>query len=192
MLTFDPKLHEYRLNGETLPSVTEMIKPCAYNINNTQPWDNRYKERGTKVHEATMLMDYGEEFFADFEIAGYLQAYGRFLKDYKPQWECIEMMGDAELIGFKYAGTIDRIGYIDGKLCILDIKTGQLHDALLTAQLTAYCEIAKKLLDGAFADFTLYGLKLSKDGTYKLKQYNPDFALLHSAIYIYEKTRRKK
>lgn len=44
----------------------------------------------TAVHEACALIDYGEEPEESAQIAGYLKAYRRFLKDYRPDWELIE------------------------------------------------------------------------------------------------------
>ena len=136
------------------------------------------------------MIDYGEEPEEDFDTAGYLKAYRRFLKDYRPDWEGIEYtVGSAE---FGIAGTIDRFGTLyDGRSCILDIKTGsQLHDAPLRAQLTGYKRLLA--LDRGFYPDYLYALQLSKDGTYHLREVQRDDELLLSCIFINNAGERKK
>ena len=90
-------------------------------------------------------------------------------------------MGNTEL-GF--AGTLDRYGAIDGALTLLDIKTGQLHNAALSAQLTGYGNLlyAER---GIVPDQTL-ALKLSKDGTYELRPVLPDAELLRACLFIHQ------
>lgn len=204
-LEFEERTHTYKLDGVEVPSVTKVITPCTCMIDKSRPWlAQTAAQRGTAVHEATMALDYGEEFEISAEYAGYITAYSRFLKDYAPEWAAIEFSGYSrgtaatvygnKVVGTTFAGTIDRIGRIDGKPCILDIKTGQLHTAAITAQLTAYAHIASwKFDDFCPYDYDLYGLKLSKDGTYTLKKYDIDNELLEACIKVYNAvTRRTK
>ena len=179
---FDPERHIYTVDGVQLPSVTEFCRFLAYDYKSSQPWlAEAAARRGTAVHEACALIDYGEIPEETPEIAGYLKAYRRFLADYAPDWELIEHpMGNAEL-GF--AGMLDRYGAIDGALTLLDIKTGQLHNAALSAQLTGYGNLlyAER---GIAPDQTL-ALKLSKDGTYELRPVLPDAELLRACLFIH-------
>ena len=190
-ITFDAENHQYYIDGVEVPSVTTVCRFLAYDQKSDKPWLARVAaDRGTRVHEACAMIDYGEEPEEDFETAGYLKAYRRFLKDYRPDWEGIEYtVGDAQL---GLAGTIDRFGTLyDGRTCILDIKTGsQLHDAPLRAQLTGY----KRLLAvniGFYPDY-LYALQLSKDGIYQLREVRQDDELLNACIYINSAVERKK
>lgn len=191
MLTFDERTHTYTVDGVPLPSVTEVTRFLAYDYKSDRPWlAEQAARRGTAVHEACALIDYGETPEETPEFAGYLTAYRRFLHDYKPDWELIEFpMGSLDL---GYAGTMDRCGMIDGERCVLDIKTGQLHYTAVSAQLTAYAMLYK--LSPHCSD--LYGglkvLKLSKDGTYILRSCSPCPGVLEACMILHNATERKK
>ena len=188
MIQFDESTHTYTLDGVVLPSVTHICRFLSYDYKSDRPWlAEAAARRGTAVHEACALIDYGEEPEETPEIVGYLKAYRRFLADYRPDWELIEYpVGSLEL---GYAGTLDRYGTLyDGRSCILDIKTGQLHGPSLRAQLTAYQNL---LPPRYYADY-LYALKLSKDGTYELKEVPYDFDLLRNCLFMNQATERKK
>lgn len=191
MLTFDEATHTYTLCGIRLPSVTEITRFCVYDYKSDRPWlAEAAARRGTAVHEACALIDYGEEPEETPEIAGYLKAYRRFLADYKPEWKLIEHPIGSILLG--YAGTLDRFGTIDGAPAILDIKTGQLHDAALSAQLTAYAELRQTETFLLPPEPALYALKLSNDGTYILKRVEHRLVLLNACITLHHATERKK
>lgn len=188
MIQFHEASHTYTLDGVDLPSVTHICRFLAYDYKSDKPWlAEAAAQRGTAVHEACALIDYGEEPEESAQIAGYLKAYRRFLKDYRPDWELIEHpMGTLEL---GYAGTLDRYGTLyDGRTCILDIKTGQLYGAALRAQLTAY----QALLPPRYHCTHLYALKLSADGTYQLREVPADRALLDACLFLNNATERKK
>jgi hypothetical protein len=188
-ITFDEATHTYTLDGIRLPSVTEVTRFCAYDYKSDRPWlAEAAARRGTAVHEACALIDYGEEPEETPEIAGYLKAYRRFLKDYRPEWEGIEYTVGNQVL----AGTIDRFGYLyDSRFCILDIKTGaRLHDAPLRGQLTGYrllLALQRHLPPDAF----LYALQLSRDGTYVLREVRQDDELLKACLFLHQAAERK-
>ena len=199
-LIFDEATHTYTLDGIRLPSVTEVTRFCAYDYKSDRPWlAQEAARRGTAVHEACALIDYGETPEESPEIAGYLKAYRRFLADYKPDWKLIEHpMGDLEM-GF--AGTLDRFGTmnpapdIHGGLApiILDIKTGELHNASLSAQLTGYVLLLWAEMHGFhFPPPLLLALKLSKDGTYILREAQFNRELFDACRTLHKATERKK
>ena len=189
-ITFDAENHQYYIDGVEVPSVTTVCRFLAYDQKSDKPWLARVAaDRGTRIHAACAMIDYGEKPEEDFETAGYLKAYRRFLKDYRPDWEGIEYtVGDAQL---GLAGTIDRFGTLyDGRTCILDIKTGsQLHDAPLRAQLTGYKRLLA--LGRDFYPKYLYALQLSKDGTYTMVDVRQDDELLNACMFIHNAVRRK-
>ena len=189
-ITFDQENHRYYIDGVEVPSVTTVCRFLAYDQKSDKPWLARVAaDRGTRVHEACAAIDYGLYPEETEDISGYLKAYRRFLKDYRPDWEGIEYtVGSAE-IGM--AGTIDRFGTLyDGRRCILDIKTGtQLHDAPLRAQLTGYKRLLA--LDRGFYPEYLYALQLSKDGTYTMVDVRQDDELLNACMFINNAVRRK-
>lgn len=190
MIHFDPTTHTYTIDGTEVPSVTTVCRFLGYDQKSDKPWlAQMAADRGTRIHEACAMLDYGEEPEESPDIAGYLTGYRRFLKDYRPDWEGVEYVTGN--LGDGLAGTVDRFGTLcDGSTCILDIKTGSyLHDAPLRAQLTGY----RRLLyhERGFDPDYLYALQLSKDGTYTLREVQPDTALLNACIFIHHAQRRK-
>lgn len=191
MVQFDPERHIYTVDGVQLPSVTEITRFCTYDYKSAQPWLAEIAaRRGTAVHEACALIDFGETPEEAPEISGYLTAYRRFLKDCEPEWELIEFPMGSSYLGF--AGTLDRFGTMDGKPVLLDIKTGQLHDAALRAQLTGYSRLLKELQEDGTPRPIPYALKLSKDGTYELRKVDYDCCLLETCKYLHKTLERKK
>lgn len=174
---FDEATHTYTLDGVELPSVTHIIRYLAVDkANNADPnMALMARERGSAVHEATVVYDYSGEIPDDFpaEYAPYLEAYAQFCRDYHPKWELIEhSMGDRV---FGFAGTLDRFGLIDGEYAILDIKTSYKIDMpSLSAQLSAYQQLLStdkkpeeyiKILEKGLNRF---GLQLMRNGKYRL------------------------
>lgn len=166
--TFDEERHIYIFNGHPVPSVTELCAPLT---------SNKYSvgaavveaaaHRGSAVHEYTRLYDLDmlpDE--VELEVLPYLRAYADFTRDYRPQWDFIEI----PLFSANYAGTADRIGLIDGAPCIVDIKTTANMDRAsklaLACQLYGYAELAKLSSPDRYSDFRLLGVQLKKDGTY--------------------------
>ncbi len=127
-IDFNEDKHEYSVGGVVIPSVSEILAPLSadrYSQIDKFVLKNA-AERGTAVHAATRAIDYGFAPEEDFSISAYLKAYYMFLREVKPEWEMIEQivwycryLGDTPL----YAGTVDRYGKIDGKPCVVDIKT---------------------------------------------------------------------
>ena len=169
MIHFDPETHTYSLDGKKLPSVTEI---CGL-LNN---WGDinpailmQAARRGTVVHEYCELVDYGVDedgIECEPELAGYVIAYMRFLRDYKPLWECVEQKVYSEQFG--YAGTLDRFGTIDGKPVLLDIKTSscvnKLQKIIWACQLSAYVLLLAK--EGE--EVKRWNLVLKRDGKYQI------------------------
>ena len=196
---FDEATHTYTLDGKELPSVTHIIRYLAVDkASNADPnMALIARERGSAVHEATVMYDYSGEIPDDFpaEYAPYLEAYVQFCRDYRIKWELIEhQMGNATL-GF--AGTLDRFGVIDGKLCILDIKTSyKFAIPSLSAQLTAYHDL---LLNEQFerlenANIRHLGLQLMRTGKYRLYETDCEKGsdLFYSCRRIYQTTEQMR
>lgn len=190
-IQFDEEKHEYSVDGVKVPSVSEILLPLSA---------DRYKDlnqsilsfaaqRGTAVHEACEAIDYGLNPQVWFGIEGYVKAYMDFIRDYSPKWEMIEkVVGYVRVPGETplYAGTIDRYGKIDGKPCVVDIKTysslttdgfisascqtALYRDAIESNQLAdGVPEMVKGLdaYDGDGAPIRRYVLHLKADGNYR-------------------------
>ena len=174
---FDEATHTYTLDGKELPSVTHIIRYLAVDkANNADPnMALIARERGSAVHEATVMYDYSGEIPDDFpaEYAPYLEAYVQFVRDYQPKWELIEHPMADEAAGF--AGTLDRFGLIDDEYAILDIKTSYKVDMpSLSAQLAAYNQLlcadigADEYIKKRVKGINRYGLQLMRSGKYRL------------------------
>ncbi len=121
-LIFREEDHTYWRGSVRVPSVTEILSPLS-NFGSVSPAIvQQAARRGSLVHEYTELIDYGvppEDIDIEPELAGYVSAYIRFLRDWQPTWTMIEQIVD----GYMYAGRLDRYGTIDGRTVLLDIKT---------------------------------------------------------------------
>ena len=184
-IDFNEYKHEYSVNGQKVPSVSEILSPLsADRYRDLNPAILQYAaERGKAVHEACEAIDYGLDPEIDPEIVGYVIAYQDFIRDYFPKWELIEQItGCFYTIGSVvcreeddlpiYAGTLDRYGKIDGRPVVLDIKT---YASLSTdAMIGASCQtvLYADALESNGYDFSdgisRYILHLKKDGKYRL------------------------
>ena len=55
VLSFDPITHQYRLDGERVPSVTQVLSVCGL-IDDTW-YTEESRQRGQAIHLATKLLD---------------------------------------------------------------------------------------------------------------------------------------
>lgn len=204
---FDEATHTYTLDGVELPSVTYIIRYLAVDkANNADPnMALMARERGSAVHEATVVYDYSGEIPDDFpaEYAPYLEAYVQFVRDYAPNWILTEYRMANEMLGF--AGTLDRFGVIDGYFCILDIKTSYKVDMpSLSAQLAAYMSLLYKEYSKEYPPakwdailekgLNLYGLQLMRNGKYRLYKCDESVGdiLFQSCLKIYRAIKAMK
>lgn len=171
---FNEEKHEYTLDGERLPSVTEILSPLqAESFAAINPYVlQAAADRGTAVHEITEAMDYDLD-YEDLIAPGlvpFADAYEEFLMDHEVEWHGIEMP-----VHFfeQYAGTVDRFGFVDGAPAIVDIKTVQSpsieQKVSVCCQLYAYDRAIKACFPAFQAEHMAhYALYLKKDGSYKL------------------------
>lgn len=186
-LLFFDEGHKYTLDGEELPSVSELTRFISREIYGDVGQFNldRAADRGTAVHKATELLDKYGTAEIDEDISPYLKAYIAFRKEHKCEWQKIEYATHhPENL---YAGTLDRVGTVDGKLVVLDIKTSStIQKPLYTAQLNLY----RKMLPDPIEQLVI--LHLKKDGTYKLIDIPIDDTLADACITMHEALKKKK
>ena len=193
LLSFSPDDHVYEVDGEIIPSVSEVIRFITREIYTEvdQATLDRAADRGTRAHKATEVLDKYGEVDCDDDIIPYVTAYINFRAEHGCEWDKIEWSGyDPER---KVAGTIDRCGIIDGKVTILDVKTTYtVHKQAVTAQLTLYKMICESC--GINVD-KLAVLQLKKDGDYKLIYIDERRDVAEACLTLHrlmEKKRRKK
>ncbi len=182
-ITFDEEKHEYRWDGIKVPSVSDILAPLsAERYSDINPAVlAQAAARGTAVHEMCEAMDYGLEPEIEPGLEGYAQAYADFLRDYFPKWDMVEQTVAYRRIFEEkpyYCGTVDRFGAIDGKHCVLDIKS---YASLTTdGMVSASCQTSL-YRSAIYSDSDTnpdkirelvrtkrYLLHLKKDGNYRL------------------------
>lgn len=140
-LEFEDSTHTYRLNGIVIPSVTTVMKPLSddeYRGISSSTLDNA-ANKGTEVHNA--IENYIKFDFEDIspEHKGYFDGFKEWWDARKPTVIGSEVRIYHKL--FMYAGTLDLLCYIDGKLTLVDFKsTSILNDKLCSVQLEAYSQ----------------------------------------------------
>lgn len=121
---FEPEAHAYWLNGQPVPSVTQVLDPLEDFSCVDADLLERARLFGSAVHQATELYDTGELDWAtlDPHLAPYLNGYIRFLGEtgVKPL-HCELRVGS---LRWRYAGTLDRIYQMARAVVLCDIKSG--------------------------------------------------------------------
>jgi hypothetical protein len=166
-LTFDEASHTYRINGLVVPGVTSILKPLTDFDSVPAGVLQAASEFGTAVHLACELDDLGEldDATLDPALVPYLAAWRKFIAEHRVEWELIEARVYNKTL--RYAGTVDRCGYVNGAWAVVDIKsTAQLYPSV-GPQLAAYAGA----IDGSFGLSQRFAVQLKGDGTYTLKQY---------------------
>lgn len=192
ILKFYDESHVYELDGEEIPSVSELSRFASREIYGeiAQYTLDNAAERGTKVHKACENLDRYGDCEVDESIAPYVKAYLAFLNDYKPEWECIEKALASE--EKRFAGTLDRVGKLNnGKTAIVDLKTSYaVQKVLANIQLNGYEHLYHTNF-GKRVD-ELYILHLKNDGTYKLIEFPHDTELLNACLTLHNALKKKK
>ena len=173
-LTFNEENHTFALDDMPLPSVTELLAPLqeeSFKAINPAVLQAA-AERGTAVHEICEAMDYDDDYeeLIGPDLAPYADAYEAFLMEHEVEWLGIETK-----VHFfeQYAGIVDRFGYLDGELVVLDIKTVQSptveQKVSVCCQLHAYEKAIKCCFEDVRGEhFHHFALYLKKDGSYSL------------------------
>lgn len=168
MLEFDEELHEYKLDGVVLPSVTTLMRPLYDFSSVSEDVMKRAGAFGTAVHMACEMHDQDDldEATLDPAIVPYLDGWKQFLRLSGAKPVLIETRYASKM---HFAGTIDRLCEIDGKLILVDIKTSATLSSAVGVQLAAYKHL---LIEHGNGVDERAAVQLRADGTYKYKIYN--------------------
>lgn len=189
-LIFYEKNHIYMLGGERIPCVSDLCRFLHKEIYKDAPlWQmEAAADRGTAVHRATELLDKTGTAEISGDYAPYLESYAAFRREHNVQWELIEHADYHPL--YRYAGTIDRYGMVDGFKTLLDIKTTYtVYKPLCSASLNLYrlmLEVRQKCVE------RLLILHLKKDGTYKLIEFAFDDAVPMALLTLHNVLKKKR
>lgn len=168
VLTMDAE-HVYRLDGQVIPGNTTILKDMG--IVDTTWYTEDSRARGTYVHAASELIDQNDLHWPDVPspYKPFLEGWVLFLKEsgfitWKSELPVYHSQG--------FATTLDRIGILNGRAVLLEIKTGTVPKwaMLQTAgQMLAARERFKtgELELEAFPT-ARFVVQLSSDGKYRL------------------------
>ena len=184
---YNEDLHEYRIDGTQVPSVTTILRAAGLYNDSFFTVDSR--DRGIYVHKACLYYlqdDLDDRIILD-EYRGHIEAFKKFMAeaDCKPHLGLCEIPWFSEI--WLFGGTIDMPCVINGKESIIDIKSGA-ESPTTGIQLAAY----GMLYDVPSAN--RYGLHLKANGQYKLIPYTDrnDIKIFNAALTLYHWRQERK
>lgn len=184
-LTFDEATHTYRLGGQVVPSVTQLLKPIAPDFAGIPPAVLEAKRQlGQEVHFACQLDDEDDldEDTVPEAVEPYLQAWRKFKADTGAE----VLVNERKLAHptLRYAGTLDRLVRVRaGGVYLIDLKTSVSMSSHFGVQLAGYQLLLETDDDFAGVKLERKGLQLRDDGTYRLIPYvNPNDAACFRAL----------
>lgn len=182
IVEFIEESHIYVYEGVMIPSVSAIMNPMSLQkyatISKARLQNAAF--RGTKVHKAVEVFEKYGLATHDKEIKPYLMAY-RIAKKLH-NFEVLD--NEKRLTNGRYAGTLDMIAKLDGKLVIIDLKaTSVINYDLLEVQLAAYYELCQ--FNNIKIDET-YVLHL-KPGSFKFLKIEPNFLMWTHLLEHYER-----
>ena len=154
-LEYDDKAHSYKVEGVKVPSVTRVVDGCfpkdlthwALSIgqeeydkvisealevgNDTHQWIEHYINYG---HACAEPEDY---------ISKSVNAFLDWTTKYNPEWVDAERKVYCDK--YKYAGTVDAVAKINGRVCVIDFKTSKKVYKPYHLQVTAYAQAIKRM-----------------------------------------------
>lgn len=209
-LVFHTDPHQYELDGELVPSVTQVLTRAGLIDFSSVPSHVREAalERGRVVHQAIHYLNERDldvdGFRASFpHYLGYLEAWGSFCA----QRSFTAVLNETRVASRRHriAGTLDCLGVLDGVAVLLDFKTGRPGDVAADLQTAAYLALALEWAedgdDQGLRDFLArypvvrrYGVQLLPTGSFRVEAYaNPtdwrDFATILVAQQIVDARR---
>lgn len=189
-LTFFDAGHVYEVDGQRIPSVSEIMRFASREVySGIDQWrlDNA-ADRGTRVHDATLAIDKNGDADVDADIAPYVEAYVGFLKKFRPHYIASELaLADTRRW---FAGRLDRCAIINKKCVLMDIKTSaRVETRLVQAQLTAYAWLWERNRTEKLDE--LYVLHLMGDGQFRFRRIERDDEYWSALLTLQHKFTKK-
>jgi hypothetical protein len=172
-----------------VPNVTRVIEPLAEYWRIPPDILEVARQRGTAAHMATELFDGGDlhEPSVHPVVRPYLEGWKKFRAE--TDFEILEVESLLYHKGFHYAGRADRIGRLNGELCVIDIKTPVILEPVVSLQLAAYFEAAnhQRRAQGLAPLLKRYAVRLTPAGNFSVQEYGEksDFSVFLSCLQIF-------
>lgn len=138
---FDEESHSYFFEEQEVPGVSKILKAVGL-TKDSSFYTKGGSDRGKRVHSAIYVDHIEGEPEIDEEIEPYLVAWHNFKKSvqFEPFLEfCERPLFSKELW---FAGTPDIVCMLNGKITLIDIKTGQVYE-WVRFQTAAYAHLLK-------------------------------------------------
>lgn len=169
-ILFDKLSHKYSIDGQKIPSVTQIISfgGASTDYSKIPKWIlKRAAEIGDLTHNAVRC--YFEEnanlITNDLSVAKYLDAFTYFMS--KNDFVCryTEMLMYCEC--HRFAGTVDLVGLLNGAWSIVDLKTtNKINQEYVELQTAGYRHLCETFFRKTFFDAELEGLRESPPETF--------------------------
>lgn len=169
-IDFDAAAHRYHLDGQPVPSVTQILAPF-YSFEHVTPETLEHKRQiGEALHFAIELDIQGDldENTLHPAVAPYFRGWRKFVREtgFEPIYTELRV-GSKKL---RYAGTLDLAGRIERREVLIDAKTtAALHPAV-GPQTAAYLQAVAEM-DLLDPKARRYALRLTPEGTYTLDEF---------------------
>lgn len=178
-ITFKPDTHQYFCGSVEYPSVTTVIKEAGL-YGNVAFFTDYSRDRGSFVHRIIQwhLSNELDEATIDPVLQPYFDAWLKFEKEAAYVSDVCEKAIANET--YRFAGTIDHIGHLNGYFCLIDVKTGA-HNPATAIQLGGYEILVKH------PGVKRYELQLMDTGKYKLTEHKnrQDRDIFIAALALY-------
>lgn len=173
-LAYDADAHEYRVDGERWPSVTEILQPLNELDGIPAEVLRRAADFGTNVHLAVHLINTGrlDRASLDEALAPYVHAWEQWLLDSG----AVVVASEVRVLHptLRYAGTMDSCVRLKARgkttLHAVDVKTSATVPRTAALQTAAYREAYLRVRRDLHAK--RYALHLRRDGTYRAIPYD--------------------
>ena len=169
MVKFNACKHQYTSDGEIIPSVTQVLS-SLHDFSSISPdvLENA-KQRGTAIHAMVDMYINKKLDIAslDVRLHGRLAAWIEFTNLYKPKIIGCEKLVYSAKHGF--AGTLDIVCLLEGKLTLIDIKSSKAAASTAGLQLAGY-QIAYEEMSGVKVSRRM-AVILKDDGKFEVLEY---------------------
>ena len=180
MIKFDEATHTYTVDGVRLVSVTQVIADAGLYGDATAFFTEYSRNRGTNIHKIIqwhLSKELDESTVGPVERP-YFDAWLKFEAeaDYVSD-ACEKAMAS---VPYRFAGTVDHVGHLNGHPSLIDTKTGATMPAT-SLQLAGYEVLIKS------PGIKRFSLQLMNTGKYKLTEFKnrSDRGVFLSALSLY-------
>ena len=182
-LEYDDKAHSYKVEGVKVPSVTRVVDGCFPKDLTHWALSIGQEEYDKIISEALEVGNDTHQWIEDYINFGHactdpghhifepVKAFLKWTEEYKPEW--IDAERKIYCDKYKYAGTVDAVAKINGRVCVIDFKTSKKIYKPYHLQVAAYAQAIKRI-DGLRQWPLGIILRLDKEtGQYQQKVFEP-------------------